>query len=482
MGAKLSNLETTTMKQGDDCKRRKLNEVKQLQCQYFITKKNRYCPLGAKPDQKYCVHHRAENDFKHERVPCPFDPKHSVWKKSLEAHLAKCNSKPRETREYWYELDFNIDKTTQEDDLKGVSHEDEGNLNVNLKGDHDLKVNLEDKNDLKGINQEDEDKLMTKYINVLQKIEFVPLETKIRHHDGLNDKLSKVSIQKHAIQQSSLIGNMKSEQLLQPNNFYVEFGCGKAELSRFINFCVLKDLVDDENVSSCYGFGLIDRGLNRMKNDSKIKSDSIDHKSIVPRLKRSRIDIKDLNLDKFVEDINPSKVVAVSKHLCGAATDLTIKSILNSNLVMKSDLKSPVFHGMLIAMCCRHVCDYKLLLPESKLYLASKGFENHQSFSILKKIASWAVCGRKNDNESSQEKIIDKDIGNTKLEITKEDNHSLGLNYNERELLGLKARRLIDESRLSAITRLFPNYNLKLFIYADASVTLENVCLCMTRK
>lgn len=416
----------------EETKRRKLNGQEQLRCGHFIVKKNRYCPLGRKAGQEYCVHHGVV-DAKDERIPCPLDPKHSIWKKSLKKHLEKCNSKPKVEHEYWYELDYNVNTTNTSE----ASIDDDAN------------------------------DLTAKYIKVLDKLSFPELETKIRHHDGLNQKLSKVSIQKHPIQQSSLIGNMKAQGLLDASHFYIEFGCGKAELSRYINRCVIEDL-DQEKISPTYGFGLVDRGLNRMKNDSKIVADTVEHGSQAPQIKRTRIDIKDLNLDKFLQDISPEKVVGVSKHLCGAATDLTIKSILNSDLTTRE-----TFQGMVIAMCCRHVCDYNTLLPESKQYLASKGFASHQAFAMLKKFASWAVCGRKKDQDVEED---------TSSELKDEETHSSGLNYDQRELLGLKARRLIDESRLYALEKLLPNYKPEMFLYAEKQITLENVCLSVTKR
>lgn len=438
----------TTMGQTDDVKRRKLDTLNcsQLSCGFFINKKNRYCPLGRKPDQEFCVHHRGTND---ERIPCPLDPKHSIWKNTLDKHLLKCNSKPQEKFEYWHDLDCNVE-------MCEISHE--------------------------SLNQDD---LLKKYMKLAESLEFDILSYRIRHHDGLNEKLSQVSIKKHCIQQSSLIGNMKEEGLLAAQNSYLEYGCGKAELSRYINLCIIND---NPNLTTAPSFGLIDRGLNRMKYDSKMLLDSEKNNTPLPTIKRSRIDIKDLSLNKFTEDFTSENIVVVSKHLCGAATDLTIRSIINSNTVNSE------FSGMLIAMCCRHVCDYKLLLPQSRDYLAQEGFATYESFTALKKFASWAVCGRKKGDtekfeitktDTTPEHVKDKNSDSPKEidNILKRQDDKFGpLSFEEREAIGLKARRLIDESRLYALKSLLPDYNIKMFLYAEEKVTLENVCLCITKK
>ena len=427
----------------ESVKKRKLEEKKpvQLQCQFFIAKKNRLCPLGRKKDAIYCPQHSVESE---ERVPCPLDPKHTVLKKKLKDHLTKCNSKPKDIPDAWFDLDRNIRLLSSNEDAKSSEAKE-----ATPQSDQPIQIRTSAS--------------LARSIEILNKLSFTPLEVKKAHHEGLQSRLLEVSRQKHPIQQSSLIGNMKDVGLLGPENLYLEFGCGKAELSRFINVCVLHDLLPDTTVSSTYGFGLIDRGVNRMKNDARIRQDCSERANPVsPVIKRTRIDIKDINLDKFIEDINPSDVVGVSKHLCGAATDLTLKLIINSNLT------SSVFKGMLIAMCCRHVCDYDQLLPESKQYLSKHGFQTPADFALLKRIVSWAVCGRRDHLEK-------EDKGN-------ETTHESALDYDTRERLGFIARRLIDESRVHALKQLWPQYNIQMFLYADKEITLENVCLCVTKK
>lgn len=434
-----------------DQKRRKLNkhekkERTHLQCEYFIAKKNRRCCMQRKADRKYCSEHLVDNNEpdKGERVPCPLDNNHSVWSKNLTNHLKKCNAKPKENEEIWYEKDLN---TKLGVDITEDSFKNDGNDNDNE--DDDL----------------NEKELYEKYIPILRNIKdhFEPLGFSISKHSGLKNRLSEVSNQKHAIQQSSLIGNMKKRGLLDINKFYLEFGCGKGELSRFVNLSVLEDLqVKDLAGKSKYGYGFIDRGVNRMKMDSKIVKDAKENTIEVNiTTKRSKIDIKDLHVDKFLKDIDPEHVVVISKHLCGAATDLTFKLLLNSSLLQGNSDK---FGGLLIAMCCRHVCAYDQLLPESRAFLQSKGFRSLSSFNILKKIVSWAVCGKRDG---------------TNEESTGE--HISGLTFKEREELGLVARRLIDESRVFAMNLLVNplGFHTEMFWYVEKEITLENVCLCI---
>ncbi|EMG48942.1 hypothetical protein G210_0398 [Candida maltosa Xu316] len=340
-------------------------------------------------------------DFKDERIPCPYDPNHTVWKKDLNQHLKKCNHKPKERTESWFNLDFN----------------------THLKGTEDFVFEDIDE-------ENDDDKLMEKYISILKQMSFEPLQYKIYQHEGLESRLNEKSNQKHPIQQNSIIANLDKMGLLNESFLFLEFGCGKGELSRYLNQCILQQ---NPSNSSTYGFGLIDRGKNRLKADSKIISDC-DAVELTPQVKRSKIDIKDLNLSEFISDLQVNKVVGISKHLCGAATDLTLKSILNSTI-----LEQDQFGGVLIAMCCRHACSLEQLLPQSKKYLYDKGFKTVKSFKILKKLVSWAV---------------DK----------KTETQQNGLSFEEREEIGLTARRLIDESRVHALRSILgEQYKVEIF-------------------
>jgi tRNA:m4X modification enzyme len=125
---------------------------------------------------------------------------------------------------------------------------------------------------------------------------------------------------KHLDQQSSLMGHMEKNDMLKDKTAcFVEFGAGKGDLSLYV-----KKAVNEENGEATYL--LLDRKSVRNKVDQTLLGQS-EQKS---RVQRQLIDIKDLELGK-VECIadNDKKVVAISKHLCGCATDITLKCLMN---------------------------------------------------------------------------------------------------------------------------------------------------------
>ena len=404
---------------GPDTKKQKLEKPQTYQCEYIIPKKNKRCRMLRKKQNKYCSEHMIhDTSGDQKRIPCPLNPNHTIWEKDLSTHLEKCNARPASDHPAWYMENFNYKLVNSTE----VAFVDGPEQNDNY------------------------------YREIVDKIHFEPLERRICQHEGLLHQLEEKTNQKHVIQQSSLIGNLKRLGLLSPRLFYMEFGCGKGELSRCVNQCVLHDSPESDK---SYGFGLIDRGTNRLKADNKIKQDS-EPFNVTPIVKRSKIDIKHLNVDKFVEDLHPNQVVSISKHLCGAATDLTLKLLLNSSL-----FDSGKFGGVLIAMCCRHVCFEDEFLPQSKKYLIDHGFETHQSIKALKKMVSWGV----------------------NLDVDSRDNAESDLTAKQRYEYGIKARRIIDESRVFALKSLLGNgYEIEIFHYVDPEVTKENVCLSITRK
>ncbi|CAO3631813.1 unnamed protein product [Cunninghamella echinulata] len=52
------------------------------QCHFWVPRKRRYCHLPSKRENKYCGEHMTEltkqDPNNQSRIPCPFDPSHTV--------------------------------------------------------------------------------------------------------------------------------------------------------------------------------------------------------------------------------------------------------------------------------------------------------------------------------------------------------------------------------------------------------------------
>ena len=423
----------------DEPKRKRIKKAPQgPRCQFFIERKNRQCPLQVPAGKNWCRQHDPDQS---ERVKCPLDPTHSVVKIHLADHLQRCNKRFKEKP--WFKKDYHwLSYKEEAKTINGRSEAADGyEKESELDASNTRSGECEQETILQECDKESDDlciatstanaaqtQLIKYVVSVLDGITFEPLKKKHLHHKGLEPRLNQVTNQKHALQQLSLIGSLKEYDMLSENNYYVEFGCGKAEFSKYVADCITHD--HQNTLMDKLGFGLIDRGVNRLKTDGKLKQ-------ITPLVKRDRIDIKDLDLEKFLEGEPATLVVAILKHLCGVATDLTFRCLHT----IQSRVK-----GAVVAMCCRHVCKYHQLSPEARQFLARHHIKAESHFKALQKVALWAVDGGKD------------------VEVV------------------LKARRLIDEARVQGVRQQFAQHHVELIEYASRETTLENCAMCVYIK
>lgn len=106
------------------------------------------------------------------------------------------------------------------------------------------------------------------------------------------------------------------------------------------------------------------------------------------------IDIADLDLGGVDVISRVCGLVGVAKHLCGAATDLALRCLLDtvpksSTSDTKTQTTSKLL-GVAMAMCCHHRCTWSALV--GKGFLEECGFLPEE-FPLLCQLTSWAVCG-----------------------------------------------------------------------------------------
>lgn len=420
-----------------------------LQCNHFIKKKNRQCGMTRRKDQEYCTEHlilhkRLVNREVHngtatatgeheDRVPCPLDPKHTVQKSRLQKHLLKCNKfklKHLNDNNIYYRLNYNMVPQQQQD----------ANTNTPPPS-------------------------LTQVIDILYKYfklappPTIPTQCKLNKYMA-RTRLTTVSNQKHSIQQSSLIQNLFEYSTCPhpPHLTVLEFGAGRAEFSRYFN----QSLPTSPSSSpASHKFILIDRASNRLKFDSKILQDSAPTEVTVERLK---IDIKDLYIDPLLLAAPPQPCTIISKHLCGVATDLTLRCIQNNTTLLAN------LHSICIAMCCRHIVDPQQYINpayiHSVLDTVETPIEYTDFFNVLIKLTSWATCGKRPHVQDYQPVQIAPNVAIT---------------IKERETIGLMARRIIDQGRLQWVQENIPHCKAQLIHYVSKDISLENVALLMSR-
>lgn len=101
------------------------------------------------------------------------------------------------------------------------------------------------------------------------------------------------------------------------------------------------------------------------------------------------MDIKDLDLSR-VEAVKGRGYVGVGKHLCGGATDMALRCMLNPKL--RAGPSGRGLRGVAIALCCHHRCTWAELAGSD--YMAQLGF-TPEDFVLMSHMTSWGVCGRR---------------------------------------------------------------------------------------
>ena len=258
----------------------------------------------------------------------------------MEAHLHKCPAlESKSAQEPYYKLDYNVvqrkmqvEKTYSEKHIQSMYQvQDDGELFVALRE----KTKKKERTDYHTrLSTFDPHRLLEVSHKVTELYQQSPLvisdciirEYGVDYHVPLEEGSGPTKV-KHAIQHASLLHLLNSLDVLKKENLFLEYGSGKGHLSQLI-----QNWIQSAHI-------LIDRagGLQHKAVGSGVEGEKL-------LFKRLSIDIKDLYLDGLEALADHSgDNVAFSKHLCGPATDLTLKCIHQSK-------KMP--SCIVIALCC----------------------------------------------------------------------------------------------------------------------------------
>lgn len=391
--------------------------------------------MAPKFGKKFCVEHggveKEETEEESERIPCPYDSKHSCYLRKLRKHLKKCNSRPKDLPSYIApQVNLMDSECSAAEDIR---------YSITTLPDDSL-------------------------LDLIRKIESLYAEGKfecwksILEHEcmisAVNNSELGMNTKKHLIQNSSLIKNMEENNFLRENVTFVEFGAGRAQLG----FWIAQAIKDKEKCSLI----LIDKASQRHKSDNKLKGAS------PVKTMRIRADIADLALGKIpLLTESKNEVVGVTKHLCGIATDLALRCIVNGKL------EGLNVSGILMAFCCHHRCTWTSYA--GKEFLLNVGFTPYE-FSALCSISSWATCGSGKPRSKWTEESTEETEGS--MEIDRYRRH--GLSQEIREEIGRKCKMILNYGRLKYLEK--HGYEAKLIYYVEQNVSPENVCIIAKLK
>jgi len=318
--------------------------------------------------------------------------------------------------------------------------------------------------------------LMTTYKKCIGKIPMDNLE-----HLCMKDELDcpdyGPNVLKHLIQNSSLLGQMDKAGLLENGNTFIEFGSGRGQLSYWLTKAV-------EDPSTCQ-FILVDKASQRHKFDNRLR----DNEDL--EMLRLKVDIADLVLGRVRPQLSQQRerVVGISKHLCGAATDLAIRCMANTLTEVESELQ-----GLVIALCCHHRCSWGPYV--GKEFLSEEGF-TQDDFNLLSSLTSWCTCGsgrprKQLEKERVEQERVRRDIESpghapegesSALEasnLNKDRYTRLQLDQATREVIGRQAKRVLDYGRLRYLQE-HTGLDVKIRHFVDPFISLENALIVCSR-
>ncbi|KAL1505529.1 hypothetical protein ABEB36_005073 [Hypothenemus hampei] len=288
-----------------------------LHCKYFVKRKKRYCKMLVKSGEEYCGEHQMSSSLTKARIPCPLDPKHTVYTNKLQSHLRICNARVTTVPSY-------IEKNINVGQMEYSSASD-------MLSPYQILSTLPKNKVLE---------VITKINNIYQNnvhisekfLSFPVVEQELECHSEYGNKT-----RKHLKQTSAILGYLNECDMLKADTCFIEFGAGRGQLS-----CWIAEATTQLNNCKIL---LIERASPKHKRDNKLSKTS-------DRIQRIRADIADLVLEKLEVFSTVKNVIGITKHLCGSATDLAIRCMVQSTL---TKCKST---SLLFTFCCHHKCTW----------------------------------------------------------------------------------------------------------------------------
>ena len=462
-------------------------------CSFYLQNKKRYCKFELYQNSEYCSHHITESDL---FMPCQLDPNHKILKGNLDKHLLICpklKERNKLKEEVWYEENINLPKKLKLHMNNDISNDNDPVKNGNKKYLQDLyhKDRALYLHILNSIPQYFE-KAIDMYNNTSEPLikDFnIPKATKENLLDlNLTTSLAaeqndKSDTKKNFNQCQALVGILKNFNLLSENDIYVEYGAGKGSLSHHIS--------QEINNKSTHILLELEGRRNKLDKNHRDQGiflrfrTDITHFNInsIPKVlsnHRSQLAKEETHVNQESEIIPASKqdipveneiynVIGISKHMCGGATDLSLQSLLLCN-------KPTICSGILIATCCHHRCTWDTYINDEFFELLGINLNHLQA---IFHISSWGIYRqdetKSNNTSEESKKDATKEASSKKNHEANEKFDKLafdisgGLTSEEKRLLGLQIKRILDIGRILYLRkRGFTSYLIKYCEWQDS--------------
>lgn len=505
-------------------------------CHAFLENKRRFCRQVPRPPSVYCGNHQHLDSDKagttttgRKRIPCPLDPSHLIFEDMIEHHILICpkvKKRKRQEQQPYFKACIN---SGGHGDLyvpkEQIPH------TVEWAKYWALRV-LEAYTAVFGT-----EKIKTKS---LEQLSWDDLHSMIPTKDlsqpeidaGMEQGFQQCRIKsggaRHIPQLASLVGNLRDIGVLPPltskfqtNQDYdssknaplvlIEMGAGRgifglAASGVAASNKISTQLVMVERTGSRSKADKVFRSLHRATSSNKqeeqsyLKLDNVDWSRIECDLTHVSLSHVLQPSDNHSRDVTP-RVVVIAKHLCGAGTDLALKSM--------EPIKERV-GACLLATCCHGVCDWKEYVGRDYLHelmTSDKLPFGPDEFDLMRRWCAGAVACQsslgqtdelKGEHSHPAHSLCSIPVGAAECRTTKSVSQdsleqlpsemNIGAMVKALKLdcgvqgLGRACQRLIDYGRVEYLNNILfgnidPPLTATLCHYISPNVTPQNACI-----
>lgn len=483
-------------------------------CHAYLRQKHRFCRQLPSPDSCYCGNHQQEANVEHNqslggkqtdtnmiqrrRIPCPLDGSHTIWEDTLEKHVKVCPKarlqREQEARAY-YQLNINGGGYGKIK-VKESQPQNNGNGASKFQRAQDLALRVLEVHQQLFSSVKSEKPVASLTLEEIESA-MEMRDASNNEVEVLKDSMESYHIRsggpKHIRQQASLLGHVRP--LARDNMIVLELGAGRGMTGLVVASALAASRDHVELI-------MVEREGSRSKADTVLRN----HKSTlknsclcvekVKSWKRIHCDLAHVDMVTALGDRQATStsdhspedtlqvqkettyqpIFAIAKHLCGAGTDLALKSLY--------PIKEKVCMIMM-ATCCHGLCAWEHYVGRDYLTAVMMNDFGEEEFELLRAWSAGSVL----PHALPSRKKARRDYG-----LEEEEHFSLVSKVNVRALdvvqslgllcgvqgLGRACQRIIDYGRREYIAKVLTNSKTELFHYVPSSVTPQNAVLFST--
>ena len=461
-----------------------------------------------------CMNNRGK------RVPCPIDPSHYIYESAISKHILVCPAvklkQEAAKKEYYCEginlggfgemgcsssnattttiTNTTMDMTEAKDlavAILRVFHHiflPSSSSSSSSSKDESAQLSIQQ---LQSITEQD-------IYNALPEVDLSSVEEG-SSGDKLTNAISRNRIRaggpKHIHQIASILGHVRKRGMISTSTnppLIVELGAGRGMTGLIVTGAAAAN--SSQKVALC----LVERSGSRGKAETRARTAAEGKQSADDCLRldlvdvtRVKCDLAHVDMSKALTMTSPNKIV-IAKHLCGAGTDLALKSLRNAGKI----------DGCIMATCCHGLCTWNEYVGR-KFFLdmfcieavGGLPFFGERQFSILKRWTSASVLEDRPSTSKTNDTIkLDEEHHNdTSVEdkgrypnifaVVNELGFACGGNG-----LGRACQRLIDHGRCEYMRNHLNDsttgeaFDIDMVHYCSRDITPQNALIVASKK